>query len=140
MKNVLVTGAGGFVGSHCLEYWLDKTDWNFIVIDSFRHKGTFSRLNAIPNLDLKRVKIFTHDLVVPIDKQLENQILDVRMDTRVSFAATTNTPIDYIINIAADSAVERSISDPGQCWKNNCELIFNMLEFAKRVRPNLFLQ
>ncbi|NIQ15098.1 MAG: NAD-dependent epimerase/dehydratase family protein, partial [Candidatus Dadabacteria bacterium] len=41
-KNVLVTGAGGFVGSHCLEYWLDKTDWNFITIDSFRHKGTFS--------------------------------------------------------------------------------------------------
>jgi dTDP-glucose 4,6-dehydratase len=134
MKNVLVTGAGGFVGSHCLEYWLDKTDWNFIIIDSFRHKGTFSRLNAIPNLDLERVKIFTHDLSVPIDRQLENRILDreVGVDGEDS--------IDYIINIAADSAVERSITDPGQCWINNCNLIFNMLELARRIRPNLFLQ
>jgi len=133
-KNVLVTGVGGFVGSHCLEYWLDKTDWNFIVIDSFRHKGTFSRLDAIPNLDLNRVKIFRHDLSVPIDRQLENRILgrEVGVDGEDS--------IDYIINIASDSAVERSITDPGQCWKNNCDVIFNMLEFARRVKPDLFLQ
>lgn len=133
MKNVLLTGAGGFVGSHCLEYWLDKTDWNFIVLDSFRHKGTISRLDAIPNLDLKRVKIFRHDLAVPIDRQLENRILgrEVGVDGE--------DYIDYIINIAADSAVERSITDPGQCWKNNCDLIFNMLEFSRKIKPELFL-
>ncbi|NIQ15097.1 MAG: NAD-dependent epimerase/dehydratase family protein, partial [Candidatus Dadabacteria bacterium] len=30
---------------------------------------------------------------------------------------------------------------PGQCWKNNCDLMFNMLEFARKegVRPKLFL-
>ena len=131
-KNVLLTGAGGFVGSHCLEYWLDKTDWNFIIIDSFRHKGTYSRLNDIPNLDFNRIKIFNHDLSVPIDRQLENKILCRKIGTE-------ETPIDYIINIASDSAVERSISDPGQCWKNNCDLIFNMLEFARKVKPSMFL-
>lgn len=133
-KNVLVTGVGGFVGSHCLEYWLDKTNWNFIVLDSFRHKGTISRFDAIPNLDLKRVKVFRHDLAVPIDRQLENRILgrEIGVDGEDS--------IDYIINIASDSAVERSITDPGQCWKNNCDLIFNMLEFARKVKPDLFLQ
>lgn len=128
-----MTGAGGFVGSHCLEYWLDKTDWNFIIIDSFRHKGTYSRLDAIPNLDFKRIKIFNHDLTVPIDRQLENRILgrEIGVDGEDS--------IDYIINIASDSAVERSITDPGQCWKNNCDLIFNMLEFARKVKPRIFL-
>lgn len=133
MKNVLLTGAGGFVGSHCLEYWLDKTDWNFIVLDSFKHKGTYSRLDDIPNFDDRRVKVFNHDLSAPIDRQLENKILCRKIDKE-------DTSIDYIINIASDSAVERSISDPGQCWKNNCDLIFNMLEFARKVKPSLFLQ
>lgn len=133
-KNVLLTGAGGFVGSHCLEHWLEKTDWNFIVLDSFRHKGTYSRLDAVPNLDLKRVRIYNHDLTVPIDRQLENRILDREVGVDGELA------IDYIINVAADSAVERSITDPGQCWKNNCDLIFNMLEFARKVKPEIFLQ
>jgi dTDP-glucose 4,6-dehydratase len=132
MKNVLVTGVGGFVGSHCLEYWLDKTDWNFLVIDSFEHKGTYSRLDAIPNFDDKRVKIFRHNLAVPIDRQLENQLLKRTI-------SSIGRRVDYIINIASDSAVERSITDPGQCWKNNCDLIFNMLEFARKVKPSMFL-
>jgi dTDP-glucose 4,6-dehydratase len=133
MKDVLVTGAAGFVGSHCLEYWLDKTDWRISIIDSFRHKGTFSRLDAVPNLDLNRVKIFHHDLSAPIDRQLENRLLDreVGVDGENYF--------DYIINIASDSAVERSITDPGQCWKNNCDLMFNILEFARKNKPSIFL-
>ena len=130
-NNVLITGAGGFIGSHCLEYWLDKTDWNFIIIDSFKHKGTYSRLDSLPNLDRNRIKIFQHDLSVPIDRVLENRIL-----ARHSCGSGY---IDYIINIASDSAVERSITNPGQCWKNNCELIFNILEFARVVQPRLFL-
>jgi dTDP-D-glucose 4,6-dehydratase len=133
MNNVLLTGGAGFVGSHCLEYWLDKTDWNFLIIDSFRHKGTYSRLDAIPNLDLKRIKIFNHDLSVPIDQPLRNRLLQRTL-------VNGGVPIDYIINIASDSAVERSINDPGQCWKNNCELIFNVLEFARVVKPKVFLQ
>lgn len=133
MKNVLITGAGGFVGSHCLEYWLEKTDWNFIVLDSFKHKGTISRIDTIYNYDRNRVRIFRHDLSVPIDRQLENQILNREV------GVDGEDYIDYIINIASDSAVERSITDPGQCWKNNCDLIFNMLQFARKVKPELFL-
>lgn len=133
-KNILITGAAGFVGSHCLEYWLDKTDWNFIILDSFRHKGTYSRLDAVSNLDRQRVKILRHDLSVPVDRQLENLILDRQV------GVDGEDYINYIINIASDSAVERSITDPGQCWKNNCDLIFNMLELARRFKPELFLQ
>jgi len=42
-KRVLLTGIGGFIGSHCLEYWLEHTDWEIIGLDSFRHKGYVSR-------------------------------------------------------------------------------------------------
>lgn len=48
--NVLITGIGGFIGSHCLEYYLRETDWNIVGIDSFRHKGTHSRIKEFYNI------------------------------------------------------------------------------------------
>lgn len=127
---VILTGGGGFIGSHCLEYFLKKTDWRIFVIDSFKHKGTFSRINEIAYDG--RVKIFHHDLTVPIDKQLENQLLEVDL-------FGNSIPVDYIFNLASDSAVERSITNPGACWFNNCALIYNMLELARAIKPKLFV-
>lgn len=117
-KRVLVTGHAGFVGHHCLEYWLETTNWHFVCLDSFRHKGTCSRLqHLMPN---DRVETYRHDLTVPIDRVLENKI--------------NREPIDYIINIASNSAVERSTSDPTECLRNNFELGLTMLEFARRCK------
>lgn len=131
MKRILLTGIGGFIGAHCVEYFLNTTDWHIIGIDSFKHKGTYSRLREI-EIDSDRVQIFKHDLSVPIDGQLENLIMNrvVGKESR----------IDYIINMASDSAVERSLTDPGQCWLNNCSLIYNMLELAKKIKPDKFFQ
>lgn len=131
MQRVVLTGGAGFVGHHCLEYFLDHTDWHLVLIDSFRHKGTFSRLAAVPNYDPERVTILKHDLSVPIDQALENQILGRGLKS-------DGMPIDIIISMASDSAVERSVTDPIQCWRNNCELGIHMLEFAKKVKPRLF--
>jgi len=133
MKKVLLTGVGGFIGSHFLEYFLENTSWKIFCIDSFRHKGTYSRVNEIDNYDKDRVKIFHHDLCAPIDRQLENQLMERNLFNE-------EVPIDYIFNLASDSAVERSISDPGSCWKNNCELAYNMFEFARKVKPTVYMQ
>lgn len=131
MKRVLLTGASGFIGFHCLRYFLDKTDWFVVCLDSFRHKGTYSRLSEVEP-DPSRFVVFRHDLSVPIDEVLENKIL----------GRSINDPgrIDIVINMASDSAVERSVSDPSACWRNNCELILNMLEFARRSKPSVFFQ
>jgi len=131
-KRVLLTGAGGFIGAHCVEYFLDNTDWEILALDSFRHKGTYRRLDEIENYNPKRVKVFRHDLAAPIDHQLENLLLDRGI--------CEEKPIDYIINMASESAVERSTIDPGACVRNNVELIISMLEFARKNRPELFLQ
>jgi dTDP-glucose 4,6-dehydratase len=136
MKRVLLTGASGFIGYHCLKYFLEKTNWFVVCLDSFRHKGRYSRLAEL-KLDPSRVSVLRHDLSVPIDESLENKILDKRIDPTGELG---ESKLDIIINMASDSAVERSVSDPGSCWRNNCELIFNMLEFAKRVRPSVFFQ
>lgn len=125
-KRVLLTGASGFVGHHCLDYFVRNTDWFLVCLDSFRHKGTYSRLSEI-DIPKDRVQILNHDLSVPIDQVLENKIIG-------------NSNVDFIINMASDSAVERSVQNPSGCWRNNCELIFNILEFARKVNPDIFFQ
>lgn len=134
MKRVLLTGVGGFIGVHFLKYYLANTDWHIIGLDSFRHKGTYSRLNEI-EIPQDRFTLLKHDLTVPIDIQLENRIMSRRINERGS---VVESKLDAIINLASDSAVERSVSDPGWCWRNNTELIYNMLELARRVKPKAF--
>lgn len=139
MKRILLTGAGGFIGAHCLEYFLENTDWQLVLLDSFRHKGTCSRIEAVrlrQDFD-DRVKIYRHDLTVPIDRALENLILERQIDDR---GKVTEKPIDYIINMASDSAVERSATDPTACLMNNYELVITMLEFARKNPVKKFLQ
>jgi dTDP-glucose 4,6-dehydratase len=145
-KRILLTGAGGFVGSHCVQYWLEKTDWEIICLDSFRHKGYVRRIQEVggrlSNLNWNddwesRVKIYTHDLTVPIDLPLENLIMGRTLDDR---GVIKEKPLHAIVNMASDSAVERSVSDPVHCWHNNCSLIATMLEFARKTNPKVFLQ
>lgn len=122
---VLITGAAGFVGHHTLSFLLKNTDFNFIATDSFKHKGTSSRLRSvfeeIPN-SIKRVKVITHDLATPIDQVTKNEF----------------GKIDYILNIASESHVDRSISEPREFILNNTNLILTMLELA-RTSDNLKL-
>ena len=136
MKRVLFTGHGGFVGHHCLQYFLDNTDWELICIDSFRHKGTCRRVAEVFNSP--RVKTYKHDLSVPIDQQLRNLIFETTFDEHFN---VSYKPIDYIINMASESAVERSTKDPVSCLRNNYELAINMLEFARACNGlELFIQ
>lgn len=137
-KRVLFSGHGGFVGHHCLEYFLEHTDWELICIDSFRHKGTVRRVVEVDGNKASRVKTYCHDLAVPIDAPLENLIFERQVDDH---GVVTEKHIHYIINMASESAVERSTVDPVSCLHNNWNLAVNMLEFARRCKGlELFIQ
>jgi dTDP-glucose 4,6-dehydratase len=125
-KRILLTGAGGFVGSHVLSHLLKETPHEIICICSWRHKGEPYRIlddrNYQQNKD--RVTIITHDLVSPLTEDLKERI----------------GKVDAIFNIASESHVDRSITDPVSFTKNNVDLILNMLEFAREAKPEFFLQ
>lgn len=126
-RRVLITGIGGAIGCHMLNYILSKTDWEVVGLDSFRHKGTTDRLNIIcppDDQNRKRIKIFTHDLNAPMTDMLIEQI----------------GRIDYIINLASDSHVDRSIKDPVRFIQNNTNLALYMLEYARIAKPKVFIQ
>ena len=85
----------------------------------------------------ERVKVFYHNLAVPIDPQLENLLLERRIDDSGN---VVEKPFDYIVNMASNSAVERSTTDPTECLRNNFELSLTMLEFARKNTPKKFVQ
>lgn len=125
MKRAILTGASGFFGSHLLRHLLMNTDWEFICPASWTHKGTPERiLNAMVGGYENRVKVITHDLVAPFTEQ-----------TKKVFGK-----IDYILNIASNSHVNRSIDNPGEFIIGNTLIAYNMLELAREVKPEVFLQ
>lgn len=124
-KRVLLTGASGFFGHHLLRHILMNTDWEVICICSWKHKGLPERVKqAIDGLDLNRVTVITHDLEAPLPER-----------TKASLGH-----INYILNIASNSHVNRSIDDPVPFIEGNVSLVVNMLELARELKPELFLQ
>lgn len=111
---VLMTGADGFIGSNVLEYFLEHTDWEFTCVASWKHRG--NPLNIKPN---PRVEVVTHDLTGPIP-EIGN--------------------FDYILNLASESHVDRSIADPVNFIENNVSSTLQVLEYARKHQPKVFVQ
>lgn len=122
MPRLLLTGAGGFIGHHVLEHVLTETDWQVTATDSFRHKGKTDRIaEVLAARDgwAARMDLITHDLAAPFT------------------AATLDRmgPVDYVIAMASESHVDRSIADPAPFIRNNVNVILSTLEAARVLRP-----
>lgn len=117
---VLVTGVGGFVGSHVVEVLLNETDWRVIGVESWRHNGTSQQLlEVIESVDdASRLKVTTHDLAVPFT---DYQLRELKADG-----------VDYVINVASRCHVGESIHDPDYFVANNLQLMINVLELARK--------
>lgn len=125
-KRILLTGIGGFLGSHILEEILVSTDWEVVGIASWHHQGVPERISDSIHYqhNRHRVTVITHDLAARINPSTINRI----------------GRIDYIINAASESHVDRSIADPVPFIHNNVAVALNMLEYARVVRPQAFIQ
>lgn len=125
-KRIFLSGSGGFVGHHFLEHILATTDWDVIATDSFRHRGTTDRIGQVlaghPEWK-SRVDVLTHDVSVPFSDQA---ILRIRS-------------VDYMVAMASESHVDRSISDPVPFVVNNVQVILNTLELARELRPSALI-
>ena len=126
-KRVLLTGIAGSIGVHVLGHIMHKTDWEVVGIGSFRHQGLADRIVEVATDHpewMSRIKMVMHDLSAPISSLTRQKI----------------GHIDYIINLASLSDVEASITQAPDFIQNNIALIVNMLEYAKEVKPEVFIQ
>jgi len=128
MKRVLLTGAGGFVGSHALRHVLATTDWEVVCPVTFQHKGLADRIRlAMDDMPdaAHRVHVVRCDLATPISAQTDHAF----------------GHIDYVLNFASESHVDRSITHPGPFIQNNVALMTNMLDWlCDRPEVKAFVQ
>lgn len=117
--NVLITGGAGFIGSHIIEHIIRCTKWYVVCIDklSYSSKG-WERLKDSGLYTNPRVKCLTWDLAIPLSDGMITEIGDIHI----------------IIHMAAETHVDKSISDPVHCIKNNVMSTTYILEYARSLK------
>ncbi|MDD4699058.1 MAG: dTDP-glucose 4,6-dehydratase [Oscillospiraceae bacterium] len=116
MKTYLVTGGAGFIGSNFIIYMLDKyDDVKIINVDALTYAGNLENLKSVEN-----------------NPNYSFVQADIRDDKAIS-EIFAETQIDYVINFAAESHVDRSISNPDIFVKTNVLGTVNLLNNAKKA-------
>lgn len=114
MKTYLVTGGAGFIGSNFVLYMLNKyPDIKLINLDKLTYAGNLENLKSVEN---KNNYVFVQGDIC--DEALVNRVFD-------------ENDIDYVVNFAAESHVDRSILEPEIFAKTNVLGTVTLLNAAK---------
>ena len=119
MKTYLVTGAAGFIGANYLKYILKKYDGKedikVIVVDALTYAGNLGTIRKeLKNPGVKFEKVDIRDR-----KEIERIF--------------SENEVDYVVNFAAESHVDRSIENPQIFLETNILGTQNLLENAKKA-------
>ena len=113
MKNVLVTGGCGFIGSNFVKNLLDSdTDYLPIILDSLTYAGNKNNLDKIDSDDYEFIKGNI------CDKALVKDLFE-------------KYDFEGVFHFAAESHVDRSIDGPTAFINTNIIGTFNLLEISK---------
>jgi len=118
MKTYLVTGAAGFIGSNYLKYILNKyknDDIKVIVVDVLTYAGNLGTI-------AKEIK----------DERVKFEKVDIRDQKEIARIFSENE-VDFVVNFAAESHVDRSIENPQIFLETNILGTQNLLENAKKA-------
>ena len=116
MKTYLVTGGAGFIGSNFIEYIFEKyKDIKIINLDKLTYAGNLENLKHVennPNYEFVQTDI--------CDKEAVQKVFE-------------ENDIDYVVNFAAESHVDRSIKEPEIFVKTNVMGTVNLLNVTKNA-------
>ena len=119
MKNILVTGGAGFIGSNFVRYMLNKySNYNIINYDKLTYAGNIRNLVGVDKY--KNYKFIKADICNY--KKLDDTFKSEK--------------IDNVIHFAAESHVDKSILDPFSFVKTNVLGTLNLLEVSRKNWKN----
>ena len=114
MKNILVTGGAGFIGSHLVRLFVNKyPEYHIVNMDLLTYAGNLE--------NLKDVETKSNYKFVKCD------ICDIENVKKIF----RDNKIDSVIHLAAESHVDRSIEDPFSFARTNVMGTLNLLQAAK---------
>jgi dTDP-glucose 4,6-dehydratase len=115
MKKYLITGGAGFIGSNFIHSLLKEPESRIINLDALTYAGNPENLKDIEDIYKDRYS-FIHGNIC--DKQLVEKVFN-------------DFNPDFIVNFAAESHVDRSISNPNIFIETNVLGTSNLLSLAK---------
>ncbi|HEU5102649.1 MAG TPA: dTDP-glucose 4,6-dehydratase [Roseiflexaceae bacterium] len=122
MRNLLVTGGAGFIGSNFVHYMLEKYDYRIVVFDKLTYAGRLENLERAKG-----------------NPRFTFVYGDIR-DLETVRAALTEHAIDTIVNFAAETHVDRSIMTPDAVVSTNVNGTWALLEAARELKLERFHQ
>ncbi|MFB7118341.1 dTDP-glucose 4,6-dehydratase [Bacillus tropicus] len=120
---VLVTGGAGFIGSNFVRYMVKKyPEYNIVNLDALTYAGNLENLKDVE--ELSNYKFVKGDIA---DRQFINQLFK-------------EEKFDYVLNFAAESHVDRSITNPDIFIQTNIQGTQVLLDAAKNIEVKKYLQ
>lgn len=115
-ENVLITGGAGFIGSNIAKYFINRNDYNIIVVDNL----STGSLDNILNLNLKFIEC------------------DILNQIKLEEIFSLNN-IRYVIHQAAQSSVDKSLKNPAFNGEENIIGTINLLELSVKYKIKKFI-
>jgi dTDP-glucose 4,6-dehydratase len=120
---LLITGGAGFIGSNFVRYMVNKyPQYNIVNLDLLTYAGNLENLKDIENAP--NYKFVRGDIA---DREFINGLF-------------REEKFDYVLNFAAESHVDRSITDPGIFVQTNIQGTLALLDAAKTMGVTKYLQ
>lgn len=117
---VLVTGGAGFIGSNFIHYILEKhKDWEVINLDKLGYGSNLANLK-----DIESDERYTF---------IKGDINDFELVSKLI------KEVDAVVNFAAESHVDRSISNPYAFIESNVLGVYTLLEVIRKLNPDVRL-
>ncbi|MFN8597805.1 MAG: dTDP-glucose 4,6-dehydratase [Anaerolineae bacterium] len=125
MRNLMITGGAGFIGSNYVRYVLQNhPDYHVTVFDKLTYAGNLDNLRDVAEEFQSRYSFVRGDIC----------------DAEIVNATIRDHHIDTIVNFAAESHVDRSLLTPDAFVKTDVNGTYVLLEAAKQFQLERYHQ